>query len=67
MNAVELSEREMRLVRYALEFLETSLDAHLSIEVGQEIAPDTQTSGEPLPDAQAAIRSLKSRLRTASN
>ena len=63
MNSSKLSEREVRLVRYALEFLESSLDANLAAEAGQEIAPETQTSGEPLPDVQVMIRRLKLKLR----
>jgi hypothetical protein len=62
MNAIELSDREARLVRYALGYLESSLDDALTTEAAQEIAPDTQATGEPLPNVQEMIRRLRSKL-----
>lgn len=59
---MELTEREIRLVRYALGFLQTSLDPGLAIEAAQEIAPETQSTGEPLPDVPAAIAGVLRKL-----
>lgn len=59
----ELTTREARLVRYALGFLESSLDDSLVIEVAQETAPETQASGEPLPDVRELIKVIREKLR----
>jgi hypothetical protein len=59
---MELTDREIRLVRYALGFLRSSLDRDLLVEVGQEIAPETQHTGEPLPDVPEAIETLLKRV-----
>lgn len=52
---VALTGRESRLVAYALGFLRSSLDGDLEIEVAQEVAPETQDSGEALPDVKQLI------------
>jgi hypothetical protein len=57
-----LTDREFRLVRYALGFLQASLDPDLLIEAAQEMAPETQHTGEPLPDVAAGITSLLQKL-----
>lgn len=65
----ELSDREVRLLRYALGFPESLLDKELIIEAAQEAAPETQRSGEPLPDVReliaAARRKLQARLKAS--
>jgi hypothetical protein len=58
----ELTEREIRLIRYALHFLKSSLDPDLSAEAAQEMAPETQQTGEPLSNVPAAIDSLLNKL-----
>ena len=58
----QLTDREVRLVRYALGFLRTSLDPDLRTEAAQEMAPETQHTGEPLPDVSAAIGVLLDKL-----
>lgn len=57
--------REMRLIRYALGYLEVSLNGDLEVEAAQEVAPETQRSGEPLPDVRELIKSLRQKLVTA--
>lgn len=59
----DLTDRELRLLRYALGFLSVNLDADLTIEAAQEMAPETQHTGDPLPDVPAAIASLTEKLR----
>jgi hypothetical protein len=58
----QLTDREIRLLRYALGFLRTSLDDDLRLEVAQEMAPETQRNGEPLPDVAGAIVKLLEKL-----
>ena len=62
MSGVDFDNRELRLLRYALGFLESSLDPDLAIEAAQETWPDTQTTGQPLPDVREQIQQLKSKL-----
>jgi hypothetical protein len=57
-----LTPRELRLVRYALAFLKTELDTDLSVEAAQEMAPETQASGEPLPDVATAIDATRGKV-----
>ena len=59
---MELTERETRLVRYALLFLRSSLAAALTVEAAQEMAPDTQRTGTPLPDVPEAIAAVLQKL-----
>ena len=59
----DFTDRELRLLRYSLGYLSVSLDADLTVEAAQEMAPETQHSGEPLPDVPAAIASLTEKLR----
>lgn len=59
---MELTEREVRLVRYALLFLRSSLDADLTVEAAQEMAPETQHTGDPLPDVPEAIAAVLQKL-----
>ncbi len=64
---MELTEREIRLVRYALGFLQSALDPDLSVEAAQEIAPETQLTGAALPDVPTMIATLLQKLpRTSS-
>jgi hypothetical protein len=57
-----LTSRELRLLRYSLGFLQSELDADLQVEVAQEMAPETQATGEPLPNVRDAIRDLQAKL-----
>ena len=58
----ELSVQELRLVRYALIHLKSSLDAGLAVEVAQEVAPETQSTGEDLPDVVTLITTTLGKL-----
>ena len=62
MNEIDLDIRELRLLRYALGFLESSLDPDLTVEAAQELAPETQATNDPLPDVRDLIHRLKSKL-----
>jgi hypothetical protein len=62
---LDLTRREARLLRYALGFLESSLDESLLVEAAQEAAPETQTSGEPLPDVHRLIEVIRMKLKFA--
>ncbi|MDY3551362.1 hypothetical protein R5W24_000438 [Gemmata sp. JC717] len=62
----QLTDREVRLLCYALDFLRSSLDPDLMTEAAQEMAPETQQTGEPLPDVPGAITRLLDKLKTPS-
>jgi hypothetical protein len=49
-----------------LGYLENSLDADLTTEAAQEIAPETQVTGDQPPDVPEMIRRLVSKLRMMS-
>ena len=61
MHDVSFSSRERRLLRYALGYLEVSLDPDLVVEAAQETAPETQEPGDPLPDVRAMTLQLKAK------
>jgi hypothetical protein len=62
MMTTELEQHELQLIRYALGYLEVSLDPDLTVEAAQEAAPETQQTGEPLPDVRAMIAGIKKKL-----
>ena len=62
MSLVAFDQREVRLIRYALGFLEVSLDRDLLVEAAQEVYPETAESREPLPDVRVLIESLRRKL-----